>query len=315
MSARDLAFSGPTLPKVPLGDWAVAVVDWLNNNLGPLLDGIGGAISSCVDVLTGGLTAVPWPVTVAVFALLGWWLRTWKFAVFAVAGPVLIVSLGLWDQAMQTLALIIVAGLLALVLAVPIGIAAAQSTVVSRIAKPLLDLMQTMPQFVYLVPAVILFHLGTVPGVVATVVFAMPPGVRLTELGIRQVDREVVEAGEAFGASPLKVLARIKLPLALGTIMAGVNQVIMLALSMVVIAGMVGASGLGVTVTGAVAQIQVGAGFEGGIAVVILAIFLDRITDALGSRAAPEHRLKRRAKQLNRRARPALSLDTPTGGK
>ncbi len=148
-------------------------------------------------------------------------------------------------------------------LAVPIGIAAGQNRMVSRIVKPVLDFMQTMPAFVYLIPAVTLFGLGTVPGVVATVIFAMPPGVRLTELGIRQVDREVVEAGEAFGASPLMVLARIKLPLAVGTIMAGVNQVIMLSLSMVVIAGMVGADGLGTTVTGAISQIQVGLGFRG----------------------------------------------------
>lgn len=302
MSARDLAASGPKIPHLPLGDWVEHAVDWLNNNVGPLLDGIGSVVSTCVNGLTDVLEFVPWPLMIVILAALGWWLRTWKFAIFAVLGPLLIVSLGLWDAAMKTLGLIVVAGVIALIVAIPIGVAAAQSTVVSRIVKPVLDLMQTMPAFVYLIPAVILFSLGTVPGVVATVIFAMPPGVRLTELGIRQVDPEVVEAGEAFGAAPFKVLARIKLPLALGTIMAGVNQVIMLALSMVVIAGMVGAEGLGSTVTGALAQIEVGNGAEAGVAIVILAIYLDRITEALGARMAPVATLERKMRRLNRRA-------------
>jgi glycine betaine/proline transport system permease protein len=301
MSVHDLAASGPKIPHLPIGDWVASAVDWLNNNAGPLLDGIVSVVSTCVNGLTDVLLAVPWPVMIVIFAALGWWLRTWKFAIFAVLGPLLIVSLELWDAAMKTLGLIIVAGVIALILAIPIGVAAAQSRTVSRIMKPILDFMQTMPAFVYLIPAVMLFSLGTVPGVVATVVFAMPPGVRLTELGIRQVDPEVVEAGEAFGAAPFKVLARIKLPLALGTIMAGVNQVIMLALSMVVIAGMVGAEGLGSTVTGALAQIAVGNGAEAGIAIVILAIYLDRVTEALGARMAPVATLERKMRRLNRR--------------
>ena len=307
MSVRDLALPkiggilDPKLPHVPLGHAVEHIVNWLNDNLGPLLDGISSVVSDCVNGLTDVLLFVPWTLMIVLLAALGWWLRTWRFAIFAVLGPLLIVSLGLWDSAMKTLGLIVVAGVIALILAIPIGVAAAQSRMVSRIVKPVLDLMQTMPAFVYLIPAVILFSLGTVPGVVATVVFAMPPGVRLTELGIRQVDPEVVEAGEAFGAAPFKVLARIKLPLALGTIMAGVNQVIMLSLSMVVIAGMVGAEGLGSTVTGALAQVAVGPGAEAGVSIVILAIYLDRITEALGARMAPVAKLERKMRRLSRK--------------
>jgi len=152
--------------------------------------------------------------------------------------------------------------------------------------RPVLDFMQTMPSFVYLIPAIVFFGIGKVPGAVATLVFSMPPVVRLTELGLRQVDREVVEAGEAFGAAPRKILTSIQIPLALPTIMAGVNQTIMLALSMVVIAGIVGAGGLGAVVFRGVTRLNVGLGFEGGLSVVILAIFLDRITAAFGDRAS-----------------------------
>jgi len=301
MSLHELAASGPTIPQIQVGQWAEKAVTWLQNNVGVLLDAIKSIVETLVTGLTDGLNAVPWPVMIIIFVLLGWWLRSWKFAIFALLGPLLIVSMQLWDDAMQTLALVIVAALISLILAIPIGVAAAQSSVVSRIVKPVLDLMQTMPQFVYLIPAVILLGLGPAPGLVATVVFAMPPGVRFTELGIRQVNREVVEAGEAFGASPWKVLLRIKLPLSLGTMMAGVNQVIMLTLSMVVIAGMLSAPGLGQDVVSAVSTTDIAGGFESGLAVVILAIFLDRLTAGLGERAAPEAKLARRAKALKRK--------------
>jgi ABC-type proline/glycine betaine transport system permease subunit len=174
----------------------------------------------------------------------------------------------------------------ALVIGLPLGIIAARSDRFSGLIKPVLDLMQTMPSLVYLIPAIVFFGIGQVPGVVATVVFAMPPSVRLTELGLRQVDAEVVEAGEAFGASPMKILTRVQIPLALPTIMAGVNQVIMLALSMVVIAGMVGAGGLGAVIFRGVTRLDVGLGFEGGLSIVIIAVFLDRITAAFGDRAS-----------------------------
>ncbi|HEY1179010.1 MAG TPA: ABC transporter permease subunit, partial [Phytomonospora sp.] len=186
--------------------------------------------------------------------------------------------------AMQSLAVVAVASVLAVAIGVPIGVWAARGPVASAVVRPVLDFMQTLPVFVYLIPAVFFFGIGLVPGVVATTVFAVPPAVRLTELGIRQVDKEVVEAGESFGASPAAILGRIKLPLAMPTIMAGVNQVIMLALSMVVIAGMVGAEGLGSVIKESVDRLLIGKGFTAGAAVVVLAIFLDRLTDALGSR-------------------------------
>ena len=167
----------------------------------------------------------------------------------------------------------------------PLGIWAARDDRVSRVVRPVLDFMQTMPAFVYLIPTVVIFLTGPVPGIVATVIFALAPGVRFTELGIRQVDPEVVEAGHAFGSTPGRILRQIQLPLALPTIMAGVNQVIMLALSMVVIAGMVGADGLGSDVVAALQRVNVALGFEAGLSVVVLAMFLDRVTAALGTRS------------------------------
>jgi glycine betaine/proline transport system permease protein len=199
---------------------------------------------------------------------------------------------------MQTLALVLVAAVIATAVAVPIGILAARHRAVSVVVRPVLDFMQTTPVFVYLIPAVFFFGVGVVPGVVATILFAIPPGVRLTELGIRQVDREVVEAAQAFGARPGQVLREVQLPLALPSIMAGVNQVIMLALSMVVTAGLLGAAGLGAVVVRAVTQLDVGSGFEGGLAVVLLAVFLDRLTAAFGHPTALSRLLRARGRRV-----------------
>ncbi|MFC4869562.1 MULTISPECIES: ABC transporter permease [Streptomonospora] len=216
----------------------------------------------------------------------------WGIGLFSILGFLLIISMESWENAMSSLALILVATVVAVAVSLPIGVLAAQSRHVSTVVKPVLDFMQTLPAFVYLLPAIAFFSIGTVPGVIATVIFAMPPGVRLTELGIRQVDKELVEAGEAFGAPDWQILRRIQLPLALATIMAGINQIIMLSLSMVVIAGMVGAGGLGNDVYTGIAQGDVPVGFEGGIAVVILAIFLDRLTGAV-TRYSPAARAQR----------------------
>ncbi|MDA2803397.1 ABC transporter permease [Nocardiopsis suaedae] len=220
-------------------------------------------------------------VVLPLFVLLAYMVVGWRVALFTVLGFLLIISMDKWENAMSSLALILVATGVAIVVSLPLGILAAYSDRFSTVVRPVLDFMQTLPAFVYLLPAVAFFSIGAVPGVIATVVFAMPPGVRLTELGIRQVDKELVEAGEAFGAPDWAILRRIQLPLALSTIMAGVNQIIMLSLSMVVIAGMVGAGGLGNDVYRGIAQGNVPVGFEGGIAVVVLAIYLDRLTAAI----------------------------------
>ncbi|MFE3458158.1 ABC transporter permease [Nocardiopsis aegyptia] len=220
---------------------------------------------------------------ILLLSLLAHTVAGWRMGVFALIALTVVASVNQWANAMDTLGLVLVASLVAVAIAIPIGVLAAYNSTVSKIAKPVLDLMQTMPAFVYLIPAIFFFSIGAVPGVVATIVFAMPPGVRLTELGIRQVDKELVEAGEAFGASTRRILTGIQLPLALPTIMAGVNQVIMLSLSMVVIAGMVGAGGLGNQVYQGISRNDGALGFEGGIAVVILAIFLDRLTAAVSS--------------------------------
>ena len=270
------------LPRAPVGEWFDNLVTWCTDNLGWLFDGIGTAIEASVDALTGVLTGPPPLVLALVLALLALVVSGWKLAAFSVVGFALIDSMELWKDSMDSLALVIVAAVVSTVLSVPIGIAAARNDMVSRLVRPILDFMQTMPAFVYLIPAIFFFSIGSVPGVVATVIFAMPPGVRLTELGIRGVDPEMVEAGEAFGTPPNRILTRIQIPLAMPSIMAGINQVIMLSLSMVVIAGMVGAGGLGGVVLEGINRVDVAKGFEGGIAVVILAIYLDRLTGALG---------------------------------
>ena len=220
---------------------------------------------------------------VIVFALIAWMAKSWRLALGTAITFLLIISLGQWENAMETLVLVTIATLTALVFAIPLGIWAARNKYVSAIIRPVLDLMQTMPAFVYLIPSVLFFSIGVVPGMFATLIFSMPPGVRMTELGIKQVDKETVEAGRSFGATDWQILRGIQLPLAVPTIMAGVNQVIMLALSMAVIAGMVGADGLGKEVVNALSTIDIAKGTEAGLSIVFLAIFLDRVTAALGA--------------------------------
>jgi len=274
------------LPRVPVGRWVDSTVDWLTEHLDLVFDVISDVLKWLTDQLESLLLWPPALVLVALLAAFAWWIRGRWFAVFTALAFALVESMELWEATMSSLSLVAVASVVAISVGVPVGIAAARNDVVSRVVRPALDFMQTMPSFVYLIPAIVFFGLGEVPGVVATVVFAMPPSVRLTELGIRQVDPEVVEAGHAFGSPPLQILTRIQVPLAMSTIMAGVNQVIMLALSMVVIAGIVGAGGVGSVVFGGITRLDVGRGFEGGLAIVVLAIFLDRTTSAVSERAA-----------------------------
>lgn len=270
------------LPHPPIGVFADKAVDWIKATMPEVLQGIQDTFNTATEELTDILTFLPAVVMVLLFALLAFFVRSWKFAIFVVIGMGLIVSMELWLLAMQLLAMVLVATVVAVVIAIPVGILAAKSRAVSAIVRPICDFLQTMPALVYLVPVVIFFSIGYAPGVVATIIFAMAPGIRLTELGIRQVDSETVEAGQAFGGTGGQILRGIQLPLGLPTIMAGVNQVIMLGLSMAVMAGFVGAPGLGKTVVAALGTVDVAAGFEAGLGIVILAIFLDRITGAVG---------------------------------
>jgi len=271
--------------RIPVGDWVAAGVDWITANLDGLLDAVSFVVSFLVDGLTRLLLTPHFAVIIVIAALIAWLVRSWQLAIGTILSFGLIVAMDLWVPAMQTLALVLVAAVVAVLIAVPLGIWSARNATVRATLKPVLDFMQTMPAFVYLIPTVVIFRVGVVPGIVATVIFAMAPGVRFTELGLRQVDREVVEAGHAFGSSDGRILRQIQLPLAMPTIMAGVNQVIMLALSMVVISGMAGAPGLGGDVVQALQRVNVSLGFEAGLAVVILAMFLDRVTSAFGTRS------------------------------
>jgi len=268
---------------LPLGSWVAVAVDWIKANL----DGLLHVISTVVSFLVDGLSFVllmPWFfVVIIVAALIAWLVRSWRLAIGTVISFGLIVAMGLWVPAMQTLALVLVAGAVAVLIAIPLGIWSARNATVRAVLKPVLDFMQTMPAFVYLIPAIVFFSIGVVPGLVATVIFALPPGVRFTELGIRGVDSETVEAGQSFGATPGQILRGIQLPLAMPTILAGVNQVIMLALSMAVIAGMAGADGLGKLVVEAISTVNIAKGVEAGLGVVLIAVFLDRVTASLGS--------------------------------
>ncbi|MFD7258678.1 ABC transporter permease/substrate binding protein [Streptomyces sp. NPDC059874] len=305
------------MPRLHLGAWVDSGVDFLQRHLSWLFDAISALVTGLYDGIVAVLSA-PAPLLFAgILAVAAWWLRGLLAGLLAFAGFALVDSVGLWDDAMATLSLVLVATLVTLVIAIPLGIWASRSDRVSAVLRPALDFMQTMPAMVYLIPGIIFFGVGVVPGIIATIIFSLPPGVRMTELGIRQVDEELVEAANAFGTTPRNTLVRVQLPLALPTIMAGVNQVIMLGLSMVVIAGMVGGGGLGGAVYRAIGSVDIGLGFEAGIAIVILAMYLDRMTGALGRQVSPLGRralAKARsaavgaAKVWNHRPQPALAV-------
>ncbi|MFC0268373.1 ABC transporter permease [Kushneria aurantia] len=269
------------VPRIPLGDWIEAGLDFFTDHFSGLTRGFSSFTRGGISLLNDGLMWVnPWLIILAV-CLLCWRAGGVKLAVFALLGLGLILNLGLWDPMIQTLTLVLIATLLAIVIALPTGILAALSERFYRIIMPVLDFMQTMPAFVYLIPAIPFFGIGAVAGIFATVIFSMPPAIRFTALGIRQVPGELMEAADAYGSTRSQKLFKLQLPLSLPTIMAGINQTIMLALSMVVIAAMIGADGLGTEVWRAIQRLQPGAGFEAGIAVVILAMLLDRLTQAL----------------------------------
>jgi glycine betaine/proline transport system permease protein len=269
--------------QLDLGSWVNDIVQHLLDNYSDGFDSIGAVVNGFSEGIEWLLMLPPAWLLIAIFVGLGLWRISYKFAIFTAVAFVLIVLTGFWEQTVVTLGLTFSATLISLLLGIPLGIWAARSERVATIIRPILDFMQTMPAFVYLIPAAMLFGLGRVPGIIATVIFAMPPAVRLTNLGIRQVNKEIIEAGQSFGCTPRQLLFKVQLPNAMPSIMAGVNQTIMMALSMVIIASMVGAGGLGNDVLASIQRLDIGLGFESGMAVVLLAIILDRITESFGT--------------------------------
>ncbi len=270
-----------SIPRIPIAEWVEALEFWLETNAEPLFDGIKLIIGATVNGMADLFNFLPALVMIGLFTILAFWIGRYRIAVFTLIGLLLILNLGYWEHTMETLALVLTASFISIVLGVPIGIICASNNKVQNVITPVLDFMQTMPAFVYLLPAVAFFSLGVVPGVVASVIFSIPPTIRLTNLGIRQVPSDLVEAADAFGSTPMQKLYKVQLPIAVPTIMAGINQTIMLSLSMVVIASMIGAQGVGADVFKYVTQAKTGQGFEAGLAVVVLAIILDRMTQNL----------------------------------
>ncbi|MCF7946669.1 MAG: proline/glycine betaine ABC transporter permease [Spirochaetia bacterium] len=268
---------------IDIGGVFESIINWLTQNADIIFDGISIFVEGLLTGFTGILLFIPPLVMVLILTALAWFVAKRWMGIFTLVGFLLIIQMGLWEATMETLALVITSVFIALLIGVPMGIWASKNDTVEKIVRPVLDFMQTLPAFVYLIPAVLFFKLGPVPGVVATLIFSLPPAVRLTNLGIRQVPKEIKEASIAFGSTPRQILFKAEIPVALPTILAGVNQTIMLSLSMVVIAGMIGAGGLGNEVLKGITQLKIDLGFESGLSIVILAIFLDRITQALGN--------------------------------
>lgn len=266
----------------PLGKWINIAIDWLTYTLAPFFKIVTEVILTPLVGIERFLWWLPWWVVVAIFAAVAFKFAGWKTSLFATLGLVFIGVLGLWDDALTTLAIVLVSVIVCLVVGIPVGIAASKNDRIYGITRPILDFMQTMPAFVYLLPAVFFFGLGKVPAVVATCIYAIPPCIRLTNLGIRQVPSETVEAGRSFGTTSIQLLFKIQLPLAVPSIMAGINQTIMMALAMVVICSMIGTAGLGLKVLQGIQRMDTGLAFIAGISIVIMAMVLDRITQSLG---------------------------------
>ncbi len=274
---------GEIIPRIPLADGIDAFLDWLTTAIA----GVTRAISAIMSVGVRGLVdLLMWPpewVIIILIGLLGYKFGGRKVAIGSILGMLFIWNLGLWGPTMSTIALVVLATLIAMMLGLPIGILGGLNETAYQILRPILDFMQTMPAFVYLIPAIPFFGLGAVSAMFSTVIFSIPPVIRLTALGIRQIDAELIEASDAFGSTTMQKLFKVQIPLAKPTIMAGVNQTIMLALSMVVIAAMIGAGGLGSEVWRAIQRLRPGQGFEAGLAVVVVAMILDRVTQKIGA--------------------------------
>ncbi len=277
--------------EIPLGEWVNVFITWLVRNYGDFFESLSNALLQFILAFEGFFRSLSWPWVAGVAALLGWLFTRRVFFALGMGFAVwLIEGLGLWDKGMQTLALVLASVVISVALGLPLGILMGRSDRFRTLMLPILDAMQTMPSFVYLIPALLLFGLGKVPALIATVIYAVPPMIRLTDLGLRLVSREVVEAAEAFGATSWQRLFKEELPLALPNLMAGVNQTTMMALAMVVIASMIGARGLGEEVLLGIQRLDVGRGAEAGVAIVALAIVMDRLTQAAGQRVMRRYR-------------------------
>ncbi|WHY83955.1 glycine betaine ABC transporter substrate-binding protein [Neobacillus novalis] len=281
------------IPKIPLGDWVDALVRWVTVAFVGFFSLVTTAIESLLDIIVNVLSAGPPIILIIVLTLLVIYTNRWPLGIFTLISLLLIDNLGYWDSSIQTIAIVLLSGLLTIIIGIPVGIWCAQRKTVHRIVTPILDFMQTMPAFVYLIPSILFFGIGVVPGIIASFIFAIAPTIRMTNLGIKEVPKDLIEAADAFGSSNAQKLLKVQLPIATPTIMAGVNQSIMLALSMVVTASLVGAPGLGADVYRAVSQIDVGRGFEAGLSIVFIAVILDRISQNLRN-PAYENLLKKK---------------------
>jgi glycine betaine/proline transport system permease protein len=278
-----------TAYKIPFGLWMKAIIDWIQTNGHGSIDIVKNSLKFLIEGLANILQFPPPLVVILLFAGLAWWLhRSISLTIFVVLALLFILDQGYWGATMETLSLVTWATLVSLIIGVPIGIVAAHRPIVYSILRPILDIMQTLPTFVYLVPTLVLFGLGVAPGLISTVIFAIAAPIRMTQLGIASVPKPLIEAGQAFGATKRQLLWKVELPYAVPTIMAGINQCIMLSLSMVVIAALVGARGLGTPVVRALSSANVAMGFEAGIAIVLLAIIIDRMAKATNSKGAAQ---------------------------
>ena len=273
---------------IPLDTWVDHGLNWTVDNFRPFFQAVRLPIDATLTGIEQALLAVPAFLMILLFGLIAWQVSGRRLAIGSVLSLIVIGLIGAWDEAMVTLSLVLTSVFFCMVIGLPTGIIMARNDKLEGIARPVLDAMQTTPAFVYLVPVVMLFGIGNVPGVVVTIVFALPPLIRLTNLGIRQVRPDLIEASRAFGASPWQLLTRVQLPLAMPTIMAGINQTLMLGLSMVVIASMIAVGGLGQMVLRGIGRLDMGLATIGGLGIVILAIMLDRITQAMaGGKTSP----------------------------
>lgn len=274
-------FEFPTFLQIPLAEWVDRLMEWVLDNLGPFFDLLGEVGLKVLLFVENVLLFIPWFVVLAVVAFLAWKaLGKWSYAAVMTVMLLLIGSFGYWDMAMRTLAIVVTAVVISLIIGIPAGILMAWSDRFEAVIKPILDAMQTLPTFVYLIPALMLFGLGKVPATFATIIYAVPPVIRLTNVGIREVPKDVIEAARAFGSNRREILFDVQLPLAKPSILVGVNQTTMMALAMVVIGSMIGARTLGMEVLVAINRVEVGQGFEAGISIVFMAIIIDRITHA-----------------------------------